>query len=317
MRAVLSRKGCFVQHEKWAFSLGVLRGGGRWPSQSPHPPPPPPPETAGAARRGSCRGAERGRRRFLGSTGGVWVYLDRPQGDPSCRQPPCHPTSPSPPAPPYLHSQTLTHTCIATSTHTHTNAQWTLIEELVYYVRSTSTTVGSRKMDDADKALVPSHINLITSLAVFFISRWIFFFLKEMQSCLNCLFVQVPKVSPCWKPSGATLMLTGTIFHFHLEPVPKVILHACTFLFSNKGGAQICSQMHLASSAVNKVEDLPSSLWRFFLFFVFNLEIYYSGIFLIIWEQKSELNLIGNIFLPVLVYNTIFSHIISLKTILF
>lgn len=56
-------------------------------------------------------------------------------------------------------------------THTHTNAQWTLIEELVYYVRSTSTTVGSRKMDDADKALVPSHINLITSLAVFFFSR--------------------------------------------------------------------------------------------------------------------------------------------------
>lgn len=83
------------------------------------------------------------------------------------------PAIPPHPHPPHLLIYTHKHsrTLVSPPAHTHTNAQWTLIEELVYYVRSTSTTVGSRKMDDADKALVPSHINLITSLAVFFFSR--------------------------------------------------------------------------------------------------------------------------------------------------
>lgn len=137
----------------------------------------------------------------------------------------------------YTHKHSRTLVSPPAYTYTHTNAQWTLIEELVYYVCSASTTVGSRKMDDAGKVLVPSHINLITSLAVHFFSRW-FFFLKEMQSCLNCLF------------------------RFHSEPIRKVILHACTFLFYNQKVYRSLSNS-VTSSAV-KVEDILLSLWIFF-----------------------------------------------------
>lgn len=139
------------------------------------PHPPPPPETAGAARRGSCRGAETPVPRL--HRGGLSL-----PGQTTRR--PFMQTNPPHPSPSHLTlaprtslftlTNTQAHLYRHQHTDTYTNAQWTLIEELVYCVCSTSTTVGSRKVDDADKVLVPSHINLITGLAFFFLFHVLF-----------------------------------------------------------------------------------------------------------------------------------------------
>lgn len=58
-------------------------------------------------------------------------------------------------------------------------------------VRCDSTAVSSRKMDDVDDVLVPSHINLITGLDEFFFSRsdFFFFFLSKCKAPSTvCLF---------------------------------------------------------------------------------------------------------------------------------
>lgn len=56
-------------------------------------------------------------------------------------------------------------------------------------VRYNSTAVSSRKMDDVDDVLVPTHINLITSLDEFFFSRSDFFFLSKCKAPSTvCLF---------------------------------------------------------------------------------------------------------------------------------
>lgn len=79
---------------------------------------------------------------------------------------------PRPSRPPYLHSQT--HTLVSPErAHTHNGHSQ---RNQCAMVRCNSAAVSSRKMDDVDDVLVPSHINLITSLDEFFFSRSDFYF---------------------------------------------------------------------------------------------------------------------------------------------
>lgn len=147
------------------------------------PPPPPPPKTAGAACRGTGRGAVKGDAGPRQHRGGLSLPGQTTRRAFMLANSPPAPTPPQPP--PYLHSQTLTHTLVSPErAHTHNGHSQ---RNQCATVRCNSTAVSSRKMDDVDDVLVPSHINLITSLDEFFFSRSVFFSSKCKAPSTVCL----------------------------------------------------------------------------------------------------------------------------------
>lgn len=129
-------------------------------------------------------------------------------------------------------------------------------------VRCNSTAVSSRKMDDVDDVLVPSHINLITSLDEFFFSRSVFF---QVNAKLPQLFVcPGPKSLSLSERSGATLMFTVTIFR--LEPRVAFSLSGprTVSILRREDAQRCCLKKHtlLQERRTSRCSNICSIFWQ-------------------------------------------------------